>query len=164
MASAARDEIAPWTELLDRFGQRLYNFLYRVCGDETSAMDLANVVWADLYTARTAYDPARAFSSTLFALAWARAQKLAPPASPMPPPGPGERVSLEWRAERLRQALLSLPPRDRAALSLAYLDNLTPEASAVALGELTGQTVERVAQAWAQLSNALGQGFLEAGL
>ncbi len=164
MVSTAQDELAPWNELLDRFSPRLYNFLYRVCGTERAAMDLAGIVWADLYTARSAYDPTREFSTTLFALAWNRANKQAPAAQPMPAPAPGEQVSLEWRAERLRLAILSLAPKDRAAISLAYLDNLHLEACAGVLAETSSQTANRVAQAWTELSAALGENFLGAGL
>jgi RNA polymerase sigma-70 factor, ECF subfamily len=63
---------------------------------------------------------------------------------PEPGPGPAEAVWREHRRAAVRAAVEALPPRQRIALSLAFLDDLTHEQVAACLNLPLGTTKSRI--------------------
>jgi RNA polymerase sigma factor (sigma-70 family) len=63
---------------------------------------------------------------------------------PDPAPGPAEAVWREHRRAAVRSAVEALPPRQRMALSLAFLEDLTHEQVAACLNLPLGTTKSRI--------------------
>src|SRR3954465_8115224 len=87
---------------------------------------------------------------------------------PEPGPGPPEEAWRQHRRAIVRQAVAALPPPQRQALSLAFLDDLTHEQIADFLGLPLGTTKTRIRAGLqrlrAHLSPLLAAGLLIAGL
>jgi RNA polymerase sigma-70 factor (ECF subfamily) len=163
LAAAARDEdLTAWETLLRRQGPRVLAFLDRMVGDETQARELWLKTWAEAWKLRGGLAGGGRTMTMVFALALRWALQAPPP--PAPSPQAGDPASLELRAARLREALLSLPLRQRAALCLCYLDNLPFDEAGRALGCGGGEAKQLCAEGYAALSRHLGPGFLTAGL
>lgn len=163
LAAAARDEdLGAWEALIRRHGQRLLAYLSRMCGDEAQARELWVRLFSELWGLRgslaTGGRPATALFSQATRLAL---QQTAPtPSRPLS----GDPASLELRAARLREGLLALPPRQRAALCLCYLDNLPFDEAGRVLGCGGGEAKQLCAEAYAGLVGHLGPRFLDEGL
>jgi RNA polymerase sigma-70 factor, ECF subfamily len=56
-------------DLMERHGPKLYNFLYRMLGNEEDANDLAQETFVRVYTHRTSYNPTHSFTTWLFTIA-----------------------------------------------------------------------------------------------
>jgi RNA polymerase sigma-70 factor (ECF subfamily) len=70
-------------------------------------------------------------------------------------PGPSERARRAERRERVRDALLLLPPADREALALRFLEELTAGEVAVVLNITEAAAKKRVLRALARLQPLL---------
>jgi RNA polymerase sigma-70 factor (ECF subfamily) len=163
LAAAARDQdLDAWEALIRRHGQRLLAFYSRMSGDEALARELWVQAWGELWKMRGTLAGGGRVSTALFSLAARTAQRIAVPT--VHRPISGDPTSLEVRAERLRQALLALPPRGRAALCLCYLDSLGFDEAGRVLGCGAGEAKQHCAEGYAALAATLGPGFLEAGL
>ena len=83
-------------------------------------------------------------------------------------PGPAEAVWREHRRAAVRAAVDALPPRQREALSLAFLDDLTHEQVAAFLDLPLGTTKSRIRSGLMSLRGSLaplvGSGLILAGL
>lgn len=163
LAAAARDEdLDAWTALIERQGQRLLAFYTRMSGDEALARELWVQAWGELWKMRGTLAGGGKVATTLFSLAARVAVRVAVPQQRRPVAG--DPSSLEVRSERLRQSLLTVPARQRAALCLCYLDNLAFEEAGRALGCGAGEAKQLCAEGYAALAQDLGPGFLSAGL
>jgi RNA polymerase sigma-70 factor (ECF subfamily) len=163
LAAAARDQdLDAWEALIRRHGQRLLAFYTRMSGDEALARELWVQAWAELWKMRGTLAGGGRVSTALFSLAARHAVRVAVPT--VHRAIQGDPLSLEVRSERLRQSLLGIAPRSRAALCLCYLDNLAFDEAGRALGCGGGEAKQLCAEAYAALAAALGPGFLDAGL
>jgi RNA polymerase sigma-70 factor, ECF subfamily len=70
---------------------------------------------------------------------------------------PGERLWQSLRDEKVREAVASLPPEQRRALSLAFFNGLTHRQIAEALGEPLGTVKTRIRDAMVKLKARLGE-------
>lgn len=57
------------TEIMERWQQRIANFIMRFVGNETDAVDLAQETFVRVYESRHRYEPRAAFSTWLFQIA-----------------------------------------------------------------------------------------------
>ncbi len=78
-------------------------------------------------------------------------------ASPGSGSDPGERLWQSLREERVREAVASLPPEQRRALTLAFFHGLTHRQIAEALGEPLGTVKTRIRDAMLKLRARLGE-------
>jgi len=163
LAAAARDQdLDAWDALIRRHGQRLLAFYTRMSGDEALARELWVQAWGELWKMRGTLAGGGRVSTALFTLAARTAVKVAVPKAFRPVQG--DPMSLEVRAERLRQSLVSVPARSRAALCLCYLDNLGFEEAGRVLACGAGEAKQLCAEGYVSLAGALGPGFLDAGM
>jgi RNA polymerase sigma-70 factor (ECF subfamily) len=163
LAAAARDDDpAAWEALIRRHGQRLLAFYTRMCGDEPLARELWVQAWGELWKLRGTLAGGGKVATAMFSLAARTAVRVVVSGNFRPPSG--DPSSLEVRAERLRQALVAVPPRNRAALCLCYLDSLAFDEAGRCLGCGPAEVKLLCAEGYATLAQQLGPGFLNAGL
>jgi RNA polymerase sigma factor (sigma-70 family) len=78
------------------------------------------------------------------------------PTEPLPETAHGDGLEVIDRRERVRQALLHLPARKRAALVLRFYDDLSEAETAAVLGCSVGTVKSQTAKGLARLRVALG--------
>jgi RNA polymerase sigma-70 factor (sigma-E family) len=78
------------------------------------------------------------------------------PTEPLPETAHGDGLDVTDRRERVRQALLHLPARKRAALVLRFYDDLSEAETAEVLGCSVGTVKSQTAKGLARLRVALG--------
>lgn len=147
MAWAGAGDRAAFDILVARHAERALRLALRVLGDAAEAEDVAQDAFLRAWQAAPRFDPARARFTTwlhriVLNLAIDRARRrgrLSPAgldaAQEMPDPaeGPEAKLAEAEGREALAAALDSLPPRQRAAVALAYEEGLSGAAAAEAL-------------------------------
>lgn len=140
--------------LMDRWKERVTSYLYRMCGNDSVANDLAEETFVRLYQSRGNYRPESRFSSWLFGIAanlarnhlrWkGRHPTAALEESPEPfsEENPGSSAESRERSEAVRKAVGALPDDLRAILLLSEYENLSQAEIAAATG-CTVKAVER---------------------
>jgi RNA polymerase sigma-70 factor (ECF subfamily) len=163
LAAEAREEnLDAWEVLVRRHGQRLLAYFTHMTGDESLSRELWVQSWGDLWRLRGTLSGGGKVVTLAFALATRVCVKVAVPTLHRPPMG--DSSSLEYRSERLKQALLGVPARQRAALCLCYFDNVPFDEAGRCLGAGPGEARQLCAEGYSELSRALGPGFLGEGL
>ncbi|MBL6456836.1 RNA polymerase sigma factor [Belnapia sp. T6] len=147
MAAAAGGDRAAFNLLVGRHGERVLRIALRILPDQGEAEEVAQEAFLRAWQAAPGFDPARArFTTWLHRitvnLAIDRTRRRPPSAprpieeaaeTPDPAPGPeAEAEAAESRAA-LAAALGTLPPRQRAAIALAYEQELSGAEAAAAL-------------------------------
>jgi RNA polymerase sigma-70 factor, ECF subfamily len=159
-----RGDEAAWRELVETYRPILYAAARRIAGDEGSARELADSLWADLYGIREAGGERRSllayFHGRSSLATWLRALvarrhvdrwreskrteslDVREERSPVPAPGgdpaagdPDRRRLLELFRRALAAVLAALDPRDRLRLAAYHLDGRTLAEIGRALGE-----------------------------
>ena len=69
MLRVKRGDRAAFAELVEKFKQPLFNFIYRTLRDETEAEDVAQNVFLQVYKSRARYERTAKFSTWLFTIA-----------------------------------------------------------------------------------------------
>jgi RNA polymerase sigma-70 factor, ECF subfamily len=146
MAWAGAGDCAAFDLLVARHGERALRLALRVVGDPAEAEDVAQEAFLRAWRAAARFDPGRARVSTWLhrivlnlAIDRTRRRRAAPQAlrlaEGLPDPAAGPGAGLDAAAERaaLDAALAELPPRQRAAVALAYEDGLSGAEAAAAL-------------------------------
>lgn len=135
-------------EIMDRWQGRLTSYLFRLTGNDTVALDLAEETFVRVYQNRERYRPSGAFSTWLFAIATNLARHhlrwgMRHPAVSMdapserrssvgetlsaPDPDPSALLENEERAMAVREAISQLPPELREALILFEYEDMSYE-------------------------------------
>jgi len=162
MARLAGGEDRALNDLMDRYGDRLFQFLVRELQNESEAGDLAEETFVRIYQNRTRFDPRHKFTTWLYAIAtnlvrdryrWrlrhpeisADAQTDKSGADWLaqlsdPAPGPGENLEKAERAQVVRLAIAGLPEELRTPLLLAEYEGL----SQAEIGEVLGCSAKAV--------------------
>lgn len=159
--------------LYDLHGRVVYTLALRIVGDPAEAEEVVQDVFLQVWRGAARYDRSRAtVAGWLLMMARSRAidRVRARQARPMGSVGetvvaslPDAAVGQEARAitsqacERLKAALQDLPAAMRAAIELAYYEDLTQSAIAERLGEPLGTVKTRVRTALQKLRLAMGQ-------
>lgn len=168
MQEAASGRFSAFEEFVERHQGRLLNFFWRLSGSEDAAKALFEACWPELYRLRGSQAASTAPVGLLFGVAARQGMRwlsenpgLAKPRGVAPG---GDRSSLAWRSQRLNDALLSLPLRERAALLLCFFDSLSYASAAAALNEREENIRALCGAALERLRETLGDGFLSGGL
>lgn len=161
----ARDHRAEFTDFAAAKQRSLLRAAYLMVGDEALAQDLVQealtktyVAWPRLRRTESAEAYARRAITTT-AIGWFRrrgwtAERTTPAPPERPETGHADTVTRDaW----LWQALLRLPPRQRAAVVLRYYEDLTEAQTAEALGCAVGTVKSQVSAALRSLRTHLGE-------
>ncbi|HTB22408.1 MAG TPA: hypothetical protein VK914_06855 [bacterium] len=162
VAAALEDDLGAWEAFLRRHGQRLLAFTTRMCGDEMAARELWVQAFQELWNQRAALVRGGRVVTSAFAFAVGQCAKSAQASAQFR--AKGDPSSLEQRSARLRQALLGVPFRSRAALCLCYFDNVSFEEAERCLNAAPGEARQLCAEGYEALTRSLGPGFLNEGL
>jgi RNA polymerase sigma-70 factor (ECF subfamily) len=144
----AGDDLA-LNELMARWQRPITGFLFRLTGDHTTALDLAEETFVQVYQNRARYRPIASFSTWIFAVAsnlfrtqarWRRRHPTtsmdAPPIDGCVPlsdqlsdakPTPDEGAQSSERAAAVQAAVLSLPDDQRQTVVLFEYEGLSHE-------------------------------------
>jgi RNA polymerase sigma-70 factor (ECF subfamily) len=164
-------------DIMERYRDRLFNFLLRELQNPAEAVDLAEETFVRVYTHRSRYDPRHKFSTWLYAIATNlvrdkyRWRSRHPEVSieayagetgdgwvsnlPDSNPGPGESLDRAERAEAVRDAIAKLPEELRTPLVLSQYEGLPHAEIAEILGCSSKAVEMRVYRARQQLRDAL---------
>ena len=172
---AAGDDYA-LAEVFDRFGSVVYGAAIRIIGDGSSAQDVVQDVFVELWSHPDRYNPAAGSLRTyLTVLARNRAMdtlrselrriarherhhRLTPEAAPR---SPGEEVLTAAVASTVRAAIAGLPGDQRRVIELAYFEGMTCREVALAVGIPEGTAKSRLRLALAKLETVLDRQLLE---
>jgi RNA polymerase sigma-70 factor (sigma-E family) len=161
-------DTAAFAEFVASRGRALHRAAYLMVGDDLLAQDLVQealtktyVAWPRLRDPRNAEAYCRKAITTT-AISWFRRKgwNNERPTEHLPDdpkrttPAPAEVVAVR---DSVWQALLTLPPRQRAALVLRYYEDLTEAQTAAAMGCAVGTVKSQVAAALTKLRNLLGE-------
>ncbi len=136
---ARRGETDAFGELVQRYQAAVFNVCYRLMGERREAEDMAQEAFIRAYTRLESYDPTRPFGPWMRRVAanlCLNRLEMLPAAQPeideeRDPDDPAQRPEpmAEQRneAERLRRALLALPPHYRAVIELRHRQELSYE-------------------------------------
>jgi RNA polymerase sigma-70 factor (ECF subfamily) len=178
MARLAAGHDSALNDLMERHGGKLFHYLVRSLQDEDEAADMAQETFVRVYQNRAKFDPARKFSTWLYAIASNRVrdcyrhgtrhphvsldaenertgselgERLPDSAS-----SPRESLQASERAEAVRKAVAALPEALRTPFILAEYE----DQSQAEIGEILGCTVKsvetRIYRARKELREALG--------
>ena len=172
---AAGDDYA-LAEVFDRFAAAVYSAAIRVIGDGSSAQDVVQDVFVELWSHPDRYDPAVGSLRTyLTVLARHRAvdtlrselRRIARHERHYRltiadvPRSPGEEVLTAAVASTVRAAIARLPGDQRRVIELAYFEGMTCREVALAVGIPEGTAKSRLRLALAKLETALDRQLLE---
>ena len=119
MSRLARGDDLALNTLMDRWGDRVASFLYKMTGSRDAAVDLAQETFVKLYQARDRYRPGGNFSTYLFAIAANLARNHATvPELADPNQTPEEAARSAEKIRAVHDAFLCLPPDLREAMTL----------------------------------------------
>ncbi len=160
---------AEFVALLKKNGDKVYNFAFRLSGNEQDAWDLFQETLMKAYSRFESYDRSRPFDSWLFKILQniyldERRRISRKPASsldaPSPFPGkpweeilagtdlsPLDRFTKEENIDLVQKALADLPPLYRTAVILCDMEGLSYEAIAEVMSCPVGTVRSRVHQA-----------------
>jgi RNA polymerase sigma-70 factor (ECF subfamily) len=143
-----------FSELVRCHREGVINVVYRMCGDAGLAEDAAQEAFIRAWQHLASYQPRSLFRNWLYRIAANVAldvlrrerETVDIDAAPIAAPGPGpEAVLIEReRAERVRQAVLALPPASRAVLVLREYEGLSYQEIAYTLDIPMGTVMSRL--------------------
>jgi RNA polymerase sigma-70 factor, ECF subfamily len=159
--------------LYDRYGRLVFSLAFGVVGDAPAAEEITQDVFLLVWEKADTYRQEKAKVATWIARiarnraidvlrqrrshdsrskgAWEDLKQ----AAEAPAPGPVERMESERLHARVRAAVSSLPPEQKAALELAYFQGLTHQEIAARLGEPLGTVKTRIRAAMQKLRGLL---------
>jgi RNA polymerase sigma-70 factor (ECF subfamily) len=151
--SAAGDSKA-FDEIVFRHGPFALRVARRLAPDHTHAQDVVQEAMVRAWTQAGKFDPQRALFTTwlyriIVNLCIDERRRMRPGPLPVgydlpdPATSAAEQMEIEQRARALASALLELPPRQRAAMTLVYDEGLSGGEAASVLG-LSAKAVERL--------------------
>jgi RNA polymerase sigma-70 factor (ECF subfamily) len=141
---AARGDREAFGELVRGHQAGVYNVAYRMLGERRDAEDAAQEAFIRAFRAIRTLDPDRPpgpwFRKIVLNVCLNRLERREPDdledesRLPAPDPGPESRIAERERSRRIRAALVSLPPRYRAAIELRHYQELSYAEMAETLG------------------------------
>ena len=165
-AAFAAHEGGAFGEAYRRYAALLYSAAYNVLGNTDDAQDCVADAVARLWRSREAYSTARGNLRSFLVVCvrneaisrcrrQARAVRLEERLAAMPVEHEHMRVSDPIERDRVRKALLALPPEQRSALELAYYGGKTHSEIAAELREPLGTIKSRIKNGLRKLGTAL---------
>jgi RNA polymerase sigma-70 factor, ECF subfamily len=175
-----RGEVEPFSLLVERYQDRVYNLAFRLLGNADDALDASQDAFVSAYAALSRFDPARPFVPWLFRIVTnacygiLRKRRLdlsfdtldeqeAIPATAVTASqaDPQQQVLRAIRDEEIQQAVLALAQPFRTVMLLRYMEEMSYEAIAAALELPMGTVKTYLHRARQRLRTALGEGGLE---
>jgi RNA polymerase sigma-70 factor, ECF subfamily len=154
-ATDGNSEAQAW--IVHRWTAPVYRFAYRMLGNEQDARDAAQESLVKVLRNLHRYDPNRSFSTWVFGITRntcidehrrRKRRGFNEPGDVVDPsPSPLQEVSRAERAERLKQALQTLPPLYRDVLVLYHFEHLKYNEIAEALEIPLGTVMNRIFRA-----------------
>ena len=152
----------------DQYSPMVHGIAERLVGAD--ADEIVQDVFVDLWRRPDRFDPARGTLRTFVAVMTRRRgidhlrstgrrherERRAAVLTPVTPPNVDEAALSMLTAERVRRALTTLPPQQRLALELAYLQGLSFKDVAVATGASEGTAKSRLRLGLSRLARELG--------
>lgn len=157
----AQGDEAALGALYDACGGLVYSLARRVLGNDREAEEITQDVFVSVWRHARTFDPTRSSANTWLTtlarnkaidrlrtlrrrlpLAPGDAENLPPVVDPAPTPE--ETAARDDRAGRVGQWLSELPPNQRQAVELAFLEGLTHPEIATRLGETIGTVKSRI--------------------
>lgn len=164
VAAARTGDRKAFAMLAQRWNGKLIAHAWRLTGDPEAAKDAAQDGWIEIARGLARLQDERAFPAWAYRIvsrrcarhidSAVRRRQLAQAAADMPQPdqpGPGDPLE----RERLRTAIAALPPDQRSAIALFYLEELSVAEVAVALEVPAGTVKTRLMHARRKLRAAL---------
>ncbi len=164
-------ESEAFSEIIEAYKNSLYPMIYRWVGQKETAEEILQDVFLKAFRQLKKFRRESKFSTWLFQIALNRCRdfyrsqrvKKEEPLNPEMPildtkPREDENVSAQEQFLCLRDALKSLPPIYREALSLRYLNEMTHEEIAQALGESLSNVKMRVTRGLIRLRKKFQKG------
>jgi RNA polymerase sigma-70 factor (ECF subfamily) len=163
-------------EVFDQFGSLVYGAAVSIVGDVSSAQDVVQDVFVELWIHPGRFDPtAVSLRTYLVVLArnramdtlrselrrMARQQRHYRLTSAESPRSPGEEVLSADVASMVRTAIKGLPDAQRRVIELAYFEGMTSKEVALAAGIPEGTAKSRLRLALAKLETVLDRQLLE---
>lgn len=181
LLAAGRGDSAAFETLYGRFAKPIFNFFYRMCWDPIVAEDCAQEVFMRVWKAAPTWRPEAKVSTYLFAISqnyWlnerAKASHRPVPFSTLGPadpeagsaegpvpavskmPAPGDRLAGAEVTEAVRQAIDSLPEKEKIVVILGEIQGMKYREIAEVLGIPVGTVKSRMSEATRRLRIALG--------
>lgn len=169
LANCQRGDRVALEELVERVQGRVYNFAVRASGSQTAAEDITQRVLVKMVREIGSFRAEASFTSWLYRivvnewiderrrlkrLVYLPVEKFAQWRSPRL--DPGQAHLLREREEQVFAAVAKLDPKLRAVVLLRYLEDLSYEEVASALGCSMGTVASRLSRAHARLKDLLG--------
>ena len=152
MRAVMKEDTSALVQLIERWESRLLAFVFRYVQNESVARDLVQETFVRIYQARERFDPAKSFSSWMFAIAanlcrnhqrWTRRHRetsLESVAESMDTEHPVRRIARTESQQRIADALAALPHSLRVSVLLYYFEDL----SYAEISDITGCSVRGV--------------------
>jgi len=169
LARCQQGERAALEELVERVQGRVYNFAVRASSSQTAAEDITQRVLVKMVREIGSFRAEASFTSWLYRivvnewiderrrlkrLVYLPVERFGQWRSPRP--DPGQAHLLREREEKVFAAVAKLDPKLRAVVLLRYLEDLSYEDVASALGCSMGTVASRLSRAHARLKDLLG--------
>lgn len=173
---------ALYEELVKRYNNRIYQYLYRLLRDQAEAQDVVQETFLRVYQHRSDYDPQYSLKTWIYSIATrlainilnsARRKRLfflfrreeessdfaCPQLEELPDPKatPEEHYSNQQRYEQVITALNHLQPRQRTALILNKLEGLSYKEIADTIGVSLSTVESLIFRAKQKLRHELGE-------
>ena len=172
LVEAAREDPAAFADIVRRYQDNLFNFLYRMTGNREDAEDLCQETFVRIYRALPRFRAGAPFRPWMYKIAMNLAINhfnARRPAAILPDDiqasspfsSPELMAELHETQQRLRQALLELPETYRAILLLRHLNDLSYQDIAQALDVPIGTAKVRLHRARKLLQEKLYSGHEE---
>jgi RNA polymerase sigma-70 factor, ECF subfamily len=170
VAAALRGDAEAFAQLVTRYERPVYHLAYRTLKDAEEARDITQESFLRAYRSLRSFRPSAKFSTWIFAIAYhaccdrlkrvRRQSDEALPERADPAPGPEHLVIALDRAQRLRDAIDSLPEKYRTVITLYHLQGRQYEEIARVLELPMGTVKTHLFRAKEQLRRIL-QGVIE---
>jgi RNA polymerase sigma-70 factor (sigma-E family) len=145
-------------EWVSEAAPRLHRAAFLLTGDWATAQDLVQHACAATWPRFNSLEQPEAFARTVMARTssswWRRRWRGEVPHGDLPEPLPDDPWSRIDRSVAVRRALLTLPPRQRSAVVLRFLYDLSEAETAAALGWPLGTVKSTTARALVALRHA----------
>ncbi len=165
ISRAQQGDRAAFGELVRQHREGVVNVVYRMCGDMSMAEDAAQEAFIRAWRHLPGYRPRSAFRNWLYRIATnvaldaLRRERETVDIDELslaaPEEGPEVELIARERAERVRQAVLGLPPDSRAALVLREYEGLSYREMAEVLDIPVGTVMSRLNYARNRLRESL---------
>lgn len=166
---SGRGDLAAFEALARRYQARLYGYALRMIGDAHEAEDLTQETLLRLHRAMGRYDPTQPFAPWAFGIAahvcrdwlrWRRRRReetTEAPEAAEPRDSPLELSAAAEERQRVAQAVRRLPRKYREVIVLHYVDGMSYEQVAMALGLRPPAARRRALRARQMLQRYLGE-------